>query len=112
MNAADLVPTPIDRRPFRRRHQKFVPDRSGCYALSTFNGVVLYVGLAENLRRRMGEHLDTPEKISETRLGRAVWFHWVETIETNKVERTWMNIHIQFEGHLPELNKVYSPTPT
>lgn len=112
MNTVDLTPTPTNRRPFRRNHQKFVPDRSGCYVLSTFIGVVLYVGLAEDLRRRMGEHLDTPEKVSATRFGRAVWFHWVETVQTNKVERTWMNIHIQSEGRLPELNRAYSPTTT
>ena len=43
MNAVDLTPAPTNKRPFRRNHQKFVPDRSGCYALSTFIGVVLYV---------------------------------------------------------------------
>jgi hypothetical protein len=112
MKVEVLVPAPTDRRPFRHAHRKFVPNRPGCYVLSTFAGVVLYVGLAENLRRRMGEHLDTPEKISGTRIGRAVWFHWIESEETNKVERTWMNIHNLAEGCLPTLNKVYSPTRT
>ena len=73
---------------------------------------MLYIGLAENLRRRMNDHLDSPSKASETRLGRAVLFHWLETADTNKVERTWMNIHAQSEGTLPLLNKVYSPVST
>jgi hypothetical protein len=34
----------------------------------------------------------------------------VETEDVNKVERTWMNIHIQHEGTLPLLNGAYSPT--
>ena len=62
--------------------------------LTTFAGVVLYVGLAENLRRRMNNHLDDPVKVSETTLGRAVLFHWIESEDTNKIERTWMNTHM------------------
>jgi hypothetical protein len=60
----------------------------------------------------MNDHLDSPEKTGETKLGRAVLFFWIETAETNKIERTWMNTHIQYEGSLPELNSMYSPTPT
>ena len=109
MNVKELVPSPKQNETFRRSRCRFIPECSGCYALSTFSGVVLYVGLATNLRERMGQHLDSPEKTRETVIGRAVLFHWLETREINKVERTWMNIHIQFEGVLPELNKVYSP---
>ena len=38
-------------------------------------------------------------------------FFWVEALESeiNKIERTWLNIHIQQEGIVPILNKVYSP---
>jgi hypothetical protein len=56
----------------------------------------------------MSQHLDDPQKIRETPKGRAVFFHWLETTETNEVERTWMNIHIQHHGRVPELNRVYS----
>lgn len=112
MNVQTLDPLPDNQQPFRRSHQKFVPDRSGCYVLTTFTGVVLYVGLASDLRRRMGDHLGSPAKIQETALGRAIWFHWLETEHLNKVERTWMNIHTQNEGRLPLLNDVYSPTAT
>jgi predicted GIY-YIG superfamily endonuclease len=112
MNVELLFPTPLNKQPFRLSHQKFVPARSGCYVLSTFTGLVLYVGLAVDLQRRAGEHLDNPEKTLETRVGRAVWFHWLETADLNKVERTWMNIHIENEGRIPELNRTYSPTAT
>jgi hypothetical protein len=110
MNIVELFPAPTHRQPFRMSHQKFVPSKPGCYVLTTFAEVVLYVGLAVDLRRRVGEHLESPDKTGETQLGRAVWFHWLETAELNKVERTWLNIHIQHEGHLPTLNSVYSPT--
>lgn len=60
----------------------------------------------------MNSHLDSPTKVGETRLGRAVLFFWLECIDINKIERTWMNIHIQHEGTLPVLNTVYSPTST
>jgi hypothetical protein len=79
--------------------------------LATFDEDVLYVGLAKNLGRRMGQHLDSPEKVNATSLGRAVWFFWLSCVELNKVERTWMNIYAQHHGTLPVLNKIYSATP-
>ncbi len=112
MNLSALIPLPSDKRPFRLSHQKFVPAKPGCYVLTTFMDVVLYVGLAVDLRRRVGEHLENPDKTEATRFGRAIWFYWFETQDLNRVERTWMNIHIQHEGCLPELNGVYSPTAT
>jgi len=110
MNISELVPQPTHCEPFKRSRERFVPEKRGCYVLTTFARIVLYVGLADNLRRRMNDHLDDPTKIGETRLGRAVLFHWIESEDTNKVERTWMNTHLVHEGTLPILNKVYSPT--
>jgi predicted GIY-YIG superfamily endonuclease len=114
MNFSTLNPQPTRCEAFKRNRERFVPPRSGCYVLTTFSKDVLYLGLTVNLRRRMNEHLDDSEKTSETKLGRAVFFFWLElnTNELNKVERTWQNIHIQYEGKLPALSKVYSPTST
>jgi excinuclease UvrABC nuclease subunit len=112
MNIDQLIPQPMHRETFRRDRERFVPDKPGCYVLTTFSGVVLYIGLTDNLRRRMDQHLDNPEKIAETLFGRAIFFNWIETLETYKVERTWLNIHIQNEGSWPALNKAYSPTST
>lgn len=112
MNIAELVPQPAHAESFKRHRERFVPERSGCYALTTFERVVLYVGLAKNLRRRMNNHLDDDAKIGPTALGRAVLFHWIECEDIEKVERTWMNIHNQHEGRLPVLNSVYSPVST
>ena len=112
MNISELVPQPTHRDSFRRNRERFIPDTTGCYVLTTFSQVVLYIGLAKNLRRRMNDHLDNDQKRSETKLGRAVYFHWIEASDPNKIERTWMNIHIQHEGMLPTLNSIFSPTST
>lgn len=80
--------------------------------LTTFERNVLYIGLTVNLRRRVNEHLDSAAKTELTAHGRAVLFHWTQTAEINKIERTWLNIHLLNEGCLPILNSVYSPTST
>lgn len=110
MNISELVPAPTHRETFRRSREKFVPEKSGCYVLTSFGNVVLYVGLTNNLRRRMNDHLDNPDKTGATEFGKAVLFHWIESADIQKIERTWLNIHIQNEGSLPILNKFYSPT--
>jgi hypothetical protein len=112
MNVEELVPQPTHCETFKRSRERFIPEKPGCYVLTTFSKSVLYVGLTNNLRKRMNDHLDSPTKTGETKLGRAVLFFWIESADTNKIERTWMNIHIQCEGSLPELNSMYSPTST
>lgn len=112
MNIGLLFPAPTAREPFKWSSERFIPEKSGCYVLSTFGGAVLYVGLATSIRRRFCSHLDDPTKTAETPLGRATLFHWIERADIEKVERTWMNIHLTQEGTLPILNRIYSPTPT
>ena len=112
MKIALLVPSPLASESFRRSREKFIPATSGCYVLTTFQREILYIGLTVNLRRRINEHLDSAAKTELTTEGRAVLVHWTETTEVNKVERTWLNIHLLNEGRLPILNSVYSPTPT
>lgn len=112
MNIAQLSPAPARHETFKRNRHRFVPAGPGCYVLTTFSCEVLYIGLSVNLRRRLNDHLDNPEKTAETCIGRAVLFHWleVEGRELNKIERTWLNTHIQHEGKIPILNKIFSPT--
>jgi hypothetical protein len=112
MNIDLLIPQPTHWETFKRNRERFVPEQPGCYVLTTFLRVVLYVGLTENLRRRFGEHLDNPKKTALTEFGVAFLFHWLETADTYKVERTWLNIHAQNEGVWPALNGMYSPTST
>jgi hypothetical protein len=109
MKIGELIPSTISMEPFRRSHMRFVSEASGCYALTTFDEDILYLGLASNLRRRFAQHLDTPEKVTATELGRAIWFFWLECEDLEKIERTWMNTYTLRHGTLPTLNKVYSP---
>lgn len=109
MNVDKLVPLPTGKEPFRRNRVIFLPETTGCYVLTSFDGTILYIGLSVNIRRRFGEHLDTPAKLALTDAGRAIWVHWITHADTNKIERTWMNIHISTEGRLPVLNGAYSP---
>jgi hypothetical protein len=110
MNINQLIPPPVNSETFKRDREKYIPKSAGCYALTTFTNEVLYIGLTNNLRRKMNEHLDNPNKTKVTELGRAVLFYWLESEDTNKVERTWLNTHIQNEGVMPILNSIYSPT--
>lgn len=112
MKLTELTPHPTNTEPFRRNRERFIPAAAGCYALTNFEQDVLYIGLTNNLRRRINEHLDNPEKTKLTHKGRATLFHWIETTDVNKVERTWLNTHLLSEGTLPPLNKLYSPTST
>ena len=107
-----LLPKPTNVETFRRARERFIPESSGCYVLTTFLGEVLYMGLTRNLRRRMNEHLDTPEKVEPTQLGRAFLFHWIECSDIVTIERTWLDIHIRNTGGRPLLNKVDSPIST
>ena len=88
-----------------------MPPASGCYALCTFEGDILYVGLTANLNRRFFDHRETTEKRGETTRGRAFWFYYVECPETElaMIERSWINEHVELHGKRPILNKVDSP---
>ena len=108
MNVAALRPGPTNVQHFRRDRLNFVPATSGCYVLAALDGCVLYAGLTINLRARMEQHLDTPEKRAVTRHGRALHFHWLETEALAAVERGWLNSHVALTGELPILNKVAS----
>ena len=109
MTAGELVPLPAHCVPFRRDCLRAVAAVSGCYALTTALGVVLYLGLAKDLRARMRQHLDNPEKVMPTPRGRAVQFHWIEATALEQVERGWLNAYGIIHGELPILNKVGSP---
>lgn len=109
MTIDKLVPLPTLRETFKRNCVKFVSEKSGCYVLTTFGNVVLYIGQAANIRNRMVNHLDNPLKTRETPEGRAIFFYWLECDNIGKLERTWLNTHVEHEGRYPTLNKVYSP---
>jgi hypothetical protein len=97
---------------FAWSHCEKVPENSGCYALVTYSGEVLYVGLATtNIRDRMKDHLDTPKKRNPGTLGAPFWIYYTlcSSLEVNPIERGWMNQAILEDGQMPLLNSIYSP---
>jgi len=111
MNIQELSPFPMNKVRFNLGSFKIVPRQSGCYALTTFDDNILYIGLAVNLNSRFIQHLDNPEKTKPTIEGKAIWFYYLEYTETNlpKLERSWLNQFSAKHGTRPILNKVDSP---
>ncbi len=112
MKVDRLCPIPDQRTDFAWSHHVTVPEQSGCYALVTYSGEVLYVGLAtDSIRDRMGVHLDTPAKRIAGPSGAPFWFYYIlrTAVEVGSIERGWMNQAILEDGAMPPLNKVYSP---
>lgn len=111
MNVDQLVPRPKKRVEFSLRYRHSVPSEPGCYVLATAAANVIYVGLATNLRRRFSQHRDTKEKRQRTPVGVAFWFYFMTCAESDtcRIERTWLNEHLELHAELPILNKVYSP---
>jgi len=106
-----LSPKPTEKVAFSPTSLIQVPLVSGCYILSTFDGSILYVGLATNIKSRFKQHLDNPEKVKPTIEGKAIWFHYIEFNPNNlpMLERTWLNQYQNEHGRFPILNKKSSP---
>jgi excinuclease UvrABC nuclease subunit len=111
MKVAELLPPPRLKTLFRLSAFRQVPAKPGCYALTTSEGLILYVGLAINLSVRFQQHLDNPGKTEATEFGRAFFFFSLEFDNQNlaKLERSWLNQYATMHGCRPILNKVDSP---
>ena len=112
MHVDKLRPLPQERTEFAWSRHQGVPDHSGSYALVTYSGEVLYLGLAtRSIRDRMAAHLDTPEKRKPDGWRAPFWFYYVvrPAVDVASIERGWMNQAILEDGTMPVLNKVYSP---
>lgn len=112
MKIEKLRPLPEQRVEFSWSHHGQIPKQPGCYALVTFGGDVLYVGLAtSSISARVGSHLDTPEKWKSGPLGAPFWCYFTvrQGAEVNSIERGWLNQAILEDGEMPFLNKIYSP---
>lgn len=111
MKIEELSPQPKDKVQFQLSSFKLVPQKTGCYVLTTFEGDILYIGLTDNLFNRFQQHLNNPEKTNPTKEGKAIWFYFTFYDAKNlpKLERTWINHYVAANGRLPILNKVNSP---
>jgi vacuolar-type H+-ATPase subunit B/Vma2 len=111
VKVAALVPAVTANVRFSLRDRKRLPAESGCYALASFEGDILYVGLAADLSRRFCQHREDDSKRQATRGVAVTWFYYATFPKANlrRVERGWMNQYRDRHGELPPLNKVYSP---
>lgn len=112
MRVERLSPAPDHKTQFAWSCHVTVPQQPGCYALVTYSGDVLYVGLATtSIRSRMGCHLDTAAKRKGADFGVPFWFHYLlrPTVEVWPIERGWMNQALLDDGQMPPLNRIYSP---
>lgn len=112
MKVDRLTPAPEQHTKFAWSHHVTVPDLPGCYALVTYSGDVLYVGLAtSSMKSRMGSHLDSPGKRNGGPQGEPFWFYYLQraATEVGSIEKGWMNQAILEDGEMPCLNRVYSP---
>lgn len=111
MKIKELIPLPKSKVHFNLESFKRVPKESGCYVLTTFDEVILYVGLSDNLFNRFQQHLDNPDKVNPTKEGKAIWFYFTIYDPKNlpQLERTWLNQFTSKHGIRPILNKVDSP---
>ena len=108
MNISDLFPAVSLRQEFTLRDHRFVPARPGCYALSNYQGDILYIGKSKNLSRRMGQHLNNKTKTRPL----PFWFHFLpcEVAELDKIETGWINgFKIRERGNMPYFNKIAPP---
>jgi len=111
MKVEELSPPLIKKVHFKLASFKSIPKEAGCYALTTFDADILYIGYSVNLNDRFKQHLDNPEKTNPTEEGKAIWFYFMPYDPKNlpKLERTWLNYFEAMHGRLPIMNKVNSP---
>lgn len=110
MNVSFLSPPVQVALPFAWSYEKQVPSLPGNYALVSFAGLILYVGLTTtSLRTRMRCHLDDLTKRQGTFDGVPYWFQYRlgEPDQVARIERGWMNQCVLEDGALPGLNRVF-----
>lgn len=112
MKLDQLSPQIEGKERFHLRHENFIPDESGCYAILTVENDILYIGQAKSIRRRFKQHLDNPEKHNITEFGKSAIFGWKLSNEISSLERGWLNLYISHHGKLPPMNKINSPVST
>ncbi len=107
----DLNPRIEETEEFDYSKYKRIPQKPGCYVISNFEQVILYIGKTINLQNRFLQHLDSPEKTKLTILGKAYWFSYSlrnDEFGISKLERGWVNHFELHNGELPILNKIHA----
>jgi hypothetical protein len=111
MKIVELIPLPRNKVHFQFACFKLVPKDAGCYALTTFDNDILYIGFSNNLFVRFQQHLNNLDKTDPTGEGKAIWFYFdiYDPKNLPEFERTWLNQFTNKHGRRPILNKIDSP---
>ena len=111
MNVSDLGPKVVLRETFSMAYLKRVTSQGGTYVLTNFSGEILYIGVTNNIKRRMKEHLNSEKYSVVTPQGASYWFYYRVSKEEKcfAIERGWLNQVILSEGYFPYFNKISSP---
>ncbi len=112
MNLSALTPAPEPSRAFEFRVLRALPDKTGCYVLSTASGEILYIGQARSLKSRLLQHWEAGRHNLQTIYGRISRVSIIvvpEPATLNSYERGWINQCRLADGTLPALNKVSAP---
>lgn len=111
MIVTELIPKIEITVEFNFSNQKKIPTEFGCYVISNFNNEIMYIGKATSLKNRFTNHLDTPEKNINTKMGKAYWFSYKickNEFEISRLERGWLNEYELKIGELPLFNKIHA----
>ena len=108
-----LSPEATSHTLFRRDSAIMIPEAPGCYVLVTQERVILYVGQAVNINRRVEDHLASDDKRNRTPWGyvRWVFYRLCDVSELSDLESIWVQqFKLANRGNLPYFNKVEPPS--
>ena len=107
MKLRELDPAMLNRVVFNRRELTDAPESSGCYVLATIDDEILYIGRTVNLRTRLGQHLNDPDKQQADGVATS-WFYYRELPETqlSGVESGLLARHYYAESRRPPMNAI------
>lgn len=74
MKSSCLFPRPTERVVFRAYYCYLVPRCAGCYAITSFDDDILYIGKSIDLKRRFLEHINSSKKQHKSVY---LWFNMV-----------------------------------
>ena len=112
MQVGRLVPKADSRQLFAGSSIGVVPETPGCYALVTHDKIVVYIGQANDINRRMQEHLACDEKRSRTPWGYARWLYYrlCDVSDLSQLESEWTRqFKLASRGRRPHFNKHEPP---
>ena len=103
-----LIPSIDEKVEFVYAELYAVPEKSGCYILTAYDGTILYIGQSKNICKRMERHLDDNLKTKQTPWGVAFWLYYklCDEHDLSSLENGWLNQYMdKNKKKLPFFNK-------